>query len=171
MTIQIETERLLLRPPVIDDFDELHALTAAPEMREHLAGFASVEDSYRRLLGNLGGWATFGFGTFSVREKATGYYVGNCGLFRMLRGLGGDFDGDPEAGWIIAQGCWGMGYATEAMTSALAWFESIHRIKRTNCMITHGNARSARIADKLGYVPTRIAEHRGEPVQLFTRET
>lgn len=165
----VETERLLLCPPVIGDFENLHALTAAPEMREHLAGFASVEDSYKRLLGNLGGWATFGFGTFSVREKSTDLYVGNCGLFRMMRGLGREFDDHPEAGWIIAHSRWGQGYATEAMTAALAWFARAHGIGRTNCMIAPGNIASQRIAAKLGYIPTRMAEHRGEPVQLYTR--
>ena len=166
----IETERLLLRAPVIDDFDDLHALTASPEMREHLAGFSHVEDDYKRLLSNIGGWATFGFGTFSVIERETGDYVGNCGLFRLLRGLGEGFDGHPEAGWIVANSRWGRGYASEAMTAALDWFERVHAIPRTVCMISPGNTASEAIAAKLGYRPTRLAEHRGDPVQLYARE-
>jgi RimJ/RimL family protein N-acetyltransferase len=171
MTLELRTERLTLRQPVIGDFQDLHALTASPDMREHLPGFASVEDSYKRLLGNLGGWATFGFGTFAVRERETDDYVGNCGLFRMVRGLGSDFDDHPEAGWIIAQDRWGRGYASEAMAAALSWFESVHGICKTNCMIAPGNVGSARIAQKLGYRPTRMAEHGGEPVRLYTRES
>jgi RimJ/RimL family protein N-acetyltransferase len=169
VTVVIETARLLLRQPAIEDFDDLHALTASPEMREHLPGFATVEDSYKRLLSNLGGWATFGFGTFSLRERETGDYVGNCGLFRMMRGLGEDFDADPEAGWIVASSRWGRGYAVEAMTAALDWFERVHCIRKTNCMIAPANRSSNRIADKLGYHPTRKAKHGGEAVQLFTR--
>lgn len=169
MTVTIETERLLLRPPVIDDFDELHALTASPEMREHLSGFANVEDDYKRLLGNIGGWATFGFGTFAVIERETGAFVGNCGLFRLLRGLGEGFDGHPEAGWIIAYSRWGRSYATEAMTAAIDWFERCHAIPCTVCMISPGNSASEAIAARLGYRPTRIAEHRGDPVQLYAR--
>ena len=169
--VRIETARLLLRPPVIDDFDDLHALTASPQMREHLAGFANVEDDYKRLLGNIGGWATFGFGTFSVIERDTDAFVGNCGLFRLLRGLGEGFDGHPEAGWIIAGDRWGRGYATEAMTAALDWFERTHAIARTVCMIAPGNIASEAIAARLGYRPMRRAEHRGDPVQLYARET
>ena len=167
--VRLETERLLLRTPVIGDFDDLHSLTAAPEMREHLVGVAHVEDDYRRLLSNIGGWATFGFGTFSVIERETGNYVGNCGLFRMLRGLGEEFDGHPEAGWIIASSRWGRGYATEAMRAAFDWFEGAHAIARTVCMIAAGNIASKAIAGKLGYRPTRMAEHRGDPVQLYAR--
>ena len=165
----IETARLLLRPPVIDDFDDLHGLTANPEMREHLAGFASVEDSYKRLLSTIGGWATFGFGAFAVIERETGTYVGNCGIFRMLRGLGEGFDEHPEAGWIIAGSRWGRGYATETMMAAIDWFERTHAIPRTVCMIAPGNVASERSAAKLGYRPTRMAEHRGDPVQLYAR--
>jgi len=168
--VTVDTPRLHLRQPVIEDFDDLHALTAAPEMREHLAGFSNVEDYYKRLLGNIGGWATFGFGTFSVIERESGVYVGNIGLFRLRRGLGDGFDGHPEAGWIVGHKLWGRGYATEAMTAALHWFEHAHGIRRTVCMIAPGNSASERIAAKLGYLPTRVAEHRGDPVQLYARE-
>ncbi|HEX8400085.1 MAG TPA: GNAT family N-acetyltransferase [Allosphingosinicella sp.] len=170
MTVEIATERLILRQPSIDDFLDLHALTASPDMREHLAGFASVEESYKRLLATIGGWTVFGFGTFSVRERATGDYVGTCGLFRMLRGLGADFDDHPEAGWIIAHSCWGRGYATEAMAAALDWFERTHAISTTCCMIAPGNGASIRIAERLGYRPTRMAEHLEIPIQLYRRQ-
>lgn len=165
----IETARLLLRPPVIEDFDDLHALTASPQMRQHLSGFSNIEDDYKRLLATLGGWATFGFGTFSVIERETGSYVGNCGIFRLLRGLGEGFDGHPEAGWIVTGTRWGKGYATEAMLAAIDWFERTHLITRTVCMISPGNKPSEAIAAKLGYRATRLAEHRGEPVQLYAR--
>lgn len=167
----LETERLLLRPPVIDDFRSLHALTENAAMREHLAGFASVEDSYKRLLSTIGCWSAFGFGTFSVIERATGDYVGNCGVFRMMRGLGDGFDDHPEAGWIVAHSRWGQGYAGEAMAATLDWIERDHGIAKTNCMIAPGNAASERIAAKLGYLPMRMAEHAGNAVRLYTRET
>lgn len=166
----IDTGRLHLRPPGIDDFHDLHALTADPAMREHLPGFASVEDSYKRLLSTIGSWTAFGYGTFSVRERDTGSYVGNCGLFRLLRGLGEGFDFYPEAGWIVAGSRWGRGYASEAMEAVHSWFEATHGAQRTVCMIAPGNAASDRIATRLGYRPFRDAEHSGTPVTLYARE-
>jgi RimJ/RimL family protein N-acetyltransferase len=165
----LETARLRLRVPTIEDFDDLHALTAGPEMRKHLTGEANVEDDYRRLLANLGGWATFGFGNFCMVERETGELVGNCGVFRMLRGLGEGFDGHPEAGWITASSRWGRGYATEAMQAAIDWFEREHKVRHTVCMIVPGNHASEAIAARLCYRPTRRAEHRGEKVQLYAR--
>lgn len=166
----IDTARLSLHQPVIDDFEDLHKLTADPAMREHLSGYASVEDSYKRLLSTIGSWSVFGYGTFSVRERETGAYVGNCGLFRLLRGLGDGFDFYPEAGWIVAGSRWGRGYASEAMETALRWFEATHGPQRTACMIAPGNAASERIAARLGYRAFRDAEHRGAPVTLYARD-
>lgn len=166
----LETERLRLRPHGIDDFEDLHALTASPEMRRHLAGFASVEDSWKRLLAVLGGWATFGFSTFAVIERESGLYVGNCGLFRMVRDIDPPFpDGAPEAGWIIAADRQGRGYAREAMTAVLDCFDATFDHPLTVAMIVPGNVASERIAAALGYRPLGEALHMGDNVMRYQR--
>ncbi|WP_324751339.1 GNAT family N-acetyltransferase [Sphingomonas sp. LY54] len=166
----IETERLRLRPQQIDDFEQLHALTAGEEMHRFLGGRSSIEDAYRRLLAAIGGWTVFGFDRFVVLERDGGALVGTCGIFRQVRGLGEDFDGHPEAGWIIRSERWGRGYASEAMRATIDWFERTHGRCRTVCMISPDNAASARIADKLGYRLMRAAEHKGDPVNLYARD-
>ena len=166
----LETARLRLRPHVIDDFADLHGLTAHPDMRRHLAGFASVEDSWKRLLGVLGGWATFGFSTFAVIEREGGRYVGNCGLFRMVRDIDPPFpEGAPEAGWIIAADRQGRGYAREAMRAALGWFDAAFDHPLTVAMIARGNIASERIAASLDYRPAGEAVHMGEAVMRYER--
>ena len=168
--MRLETDRLVLRPHEIGDFDDLHGLTAAPAMRRHLSGFASVEDSWKRLMSVLGGWATFGFSTFAVIERANGKYVGNCGLFRMMRDMDPPFPaGAPEAGWIIAGEAHGRGYAGEAMAAALAWFDASFDQPLTVAMIVPGNTASERIAAKLGYRPVGEARHAGDTVMRFER--
>jgi len=127
----LESARLSLRPHGIDDFEALHALTVAPETRAFLSGQPSREESYKRLLTTIASWHLFGYGTFAVIERASGDYVGNCGLFRLERDLDPPFDGEPEAGWIIARHRWGRGYAGEAMAAALAWFDAALGIRRT----------------------------------------
>ncbi len=166
----LETERLRLRPHMVDDFADLHGLTAAPEMRRHLAGFASVEDSWKRLLGVLGGWATFGFSTFAVIEREGGRYVGNCGLFRMVRDIDPPFpEGAPEAGWIIAADRQGRGYAREAMAAVLGWFDAAFDHPLTVAMIAPGNVASERIAAGLAYEPVGEALHMGDTVMRYER--
>ncbi len=168
----LDTPRLHLRPHRVDDFPALHALTASPDMRRHLSGYASAEESWKRLLGVLGGWATFGFSTFAVIERETGLYVGNCGLFRMMRDIEPPFpDGAPEAGWIIAGDRWGRGYAGEAMAAAMDWFDAAFAEPLTVCMIVPGNAGSERIAARLGYRAIGEARHLGEVVMRYERRT
>lgn len=166
----LETDRLRLRPHTVNDFADLHGLTAAPDMRRHLTGFTSVEDSWKRLLGVLGGWATFGYSTFAVSERDGGRYVGNCGLFRMVRDIDPPFpDGAPEAGWIIAADRHGRGYAREAMTAVLGWFDASFDQPLTVAMIVPGNVASERIAALLGYRPLGEAVHMGDAVMRYER--
>lgn len=165
----IDTERLHLRPPTLDDFELSYALTASEEMRRFLGRTLDREDSFARHLRNAGCWSLFGHGPFSVIERASGDYVGGCGLFRALRGLGDDFDPYPEAGWVIGQPSWSRGYATEAMTAILAWFDAAFG-GRTVCMIVPGNTASERIAAKLGYEPIGLATYKEAEVMRYARQ-
>jgi RimJ/RimL family protein N-acetyltransferase len=167
----LESPRLLLRPHRIDDFEAVHGLTLAPETRAFLSGEPSREESYKRLLTSIASWHLFGYGTFAVLERGGGEYVGNCGLFRMERDLDPPFQGEPEAGWIVAQPCWGRGFAVEAMTAVLAWFDAELPIRRTVCMISQGNAASERVAAKLGYKPIGLSRYKGgDELMRYARE-
>jgi RimJ/RimL family protein N-acetyltransferase len=165
----IETERLVLRPQRIDDFEQLQALTASEEMYRYLGGQAGIEENYR-LLAVVGAWSVFGFDRFAVIERDGGAFVGTCGIFRQMRGLGEGFDGHAEAGWIIRSDRWGRGYASEAMRATIDWFEQTQGRQPTVCMIVPENLASARIAAKLGYRLTRTADYKGEAVNLYRRE-
>lgn len=166
----IETARLRLRQWRLDEFEAFHALTESPSMRRFLGPDPpSREDSFNRLIRNVGSWTLFGFGPLGLFDRETGAVVGSAAVFRSLRGFGEDFDPFPETGWIVAEPYWGRGYATEAMRAILAWFEREHGGGRTVCMISAGNAPSERIAAKLGYERTREAVYKDEPVTLFAR--
>ena len=154
-----ETERLRMRKPVAADIDRLFELTAPEEMRIFLAmPEISSADNFNRLLRNAGSWTLFGYGIAMVEEKATGNFVGTCGIFRADRGHGDDFN-IPEAGWIIGRDYWGKGYATEAMTGAITWFEREHGKQPLGCMIEFGNIASDKVARKLGFKIMREIEN------------
>ena len=165
----IETERLHLRPWRADELEVYHALTDDEESRRFLSSVSRREDSFRRLMMTVGGWAAHGFGNFAVEDRATGAVVGTCGLFRMVRTLDVDMPEAVEAGWIIARRRWGEGLATEANEAAHAWWDREHGPGRTVAMIVPGNLASERIASRLGYRPFRDATHLGGPVRLYER--
>lgn len=167
----LETARLRLRVPTLDDFDAIHTLTLSDQVRTFLGRTPpSVEDSFARFLRGLGCWHLFGWGQFVADRKADGRFVASLGLFRAMRGLGDDFDPYPEAGWVIHEEHWGQGYATEAMAAILAWHDEAHGPQRTVCMISPGNTASERVAAKLGYVPIGMATYKDDAVMRYARE-
>ena len=167
----LTTARLHLRTVASGDFEDFYALTLGDDMSRFLGPEPpSRESSFNRLLRNAGCWMLFGWGPFTVLDRDSGAYVGTCGLFRGLRGLGDDFDPYPEAGWVIARDFWSRGYATEAMAAILNWFEAKHDGGRSVCMISAGNTASESTARKLGYRSIGAADYKGDAVIRYARE-
>lgn len=131
------TERLELWRPVAADLPELHAMMQDDVTRRFFGAWeATLADMHARLLRNVGSWSLYGYGTFMVRERGQATIIGNCGVFHSWRGLGEDFDDQPEAGWIVAADKAGQGYAGEAMAAVFAWFDAEHGPRRTVCIST-----------------------------------
>src|SRR3546814_15387981 len=70
--IRIETERLLLRPPRIEDFDGFAELQGDADAARFIGGSVSRTEAWRRFLWPPGAWPVQGFGVFGVVEKASG---------------------------------------------------------------------------------------------------
>lgn len=150
----IETERLTLRLPTLDDFEPIHAMRSDPEVVRFVGGeIMSRENAWHRLVRNRGHWALMGYGLFAIVHRETGRMLGEVGLMRSERGLGAGFDPFPEAAWIFAREAHGHGYATEAGLAAHGWFENQFGPRRSVCIINPANAASLGVAAKLGYRP------------------
>lgn len=170
MAIELDTVRLTLRPPTIDVHEETAALWADPEVTRHIGGRpATREEAWARLLRSLGHFAAFGFGFWVVRERATGRYVGEMGLAYFKRDVRPAPPDVPEAGWICARWAQGQGFATEAMTAALAWADATLDVPGLFCVIDPPNLPSFRVAGKLGFVETGRAEYLGAPLAVLHR--
>ena len=167
---EIETERLILRPPRADDFEAYLEMCADPEtFRFSERGPMSSDEAWTRLLRHAGHWSLLGHGLFTIIDKASGRFAGEAGLGDFRRNIGADYDRAPEAGWATAPWARGQGYATEAMAAALAWTEGLLVQSRTVCMIHFGNTPSLRVAAKLGYAAYDERIYRGYRALLFER--
>jgi RimJ/RimL family protein N-acetyltransferase len=163
----IETERLVLRPHRAEDFDDLAAMWADPEVTRFIGGRPSTtEESWARLLRYGGLWTLLGFGYWAVRDRATGRFFGEVGFADFRRGIG--FDGVPEAGWILAPRAQGKGFAGEAVRAALAWADR-RGWARSVCIIDPGNAPSVRLAEGSGYREIDRVTYKDHPVILMER--
>jgi RimJ/RimL family protein N-acetyltransferase len=148
---RIETERLILRPPRIEDFDA-HAANMADEQASHfIGGPQSRAVAWRGFLQLAGAWSLQGFAMFSVIEKSTGRWIGRLGPWKP-EGWPGN-----EVGWAMAREAWGRGYATEGATAAIDWaFEHLGWDDIIHC-IDPGNTASQNLARRLGSSVLRTA--------------
>jgi len=140
----LETERLILRPPVAEDFEGFCAFHADEAAMKHLGGVQSPPVVWRTLRFIAGAWALDGFSMMSVLDKATGEWLGRIGPIHPHAWPA------REVGWGLRSAHWGKGYATEAAAAAmdfavdvLGWDDIIHTIAPDNLA-------SAGVARKLG---------------------
>ncbi|HEX8662225.1 MAG TPA: GNAT family N-acetyltransferase [Brevundimonas sp.] len=168
MTILV-TERLTLTPAALSDLDDLVALWADPAFATAIfPAPLSPEDVWFRLLRDIGHWEALGYGNWSIRETATGAYVGSVGVLDYRRIMTPAFDA-PELGWGVAPRFQGKGMAFEALSAALAWCDEALNASRTVCMISPDNAPSHALAKRAGYHPYIETTYKGAPIVLLER--
>jgi RimJ/RimL family protein N-acetyltransferase len=170
MTVILTTERLELHQPQAADLAGVAAIMVPPAVRRFLGNReVSMADEFARFMRNAGSWALYGYGNFIVRERGTPAVIGICGVFHSWRGFGQGLDDTPEVGWILAEPVWGRGYAGEAATAALAWFDRTHGPRRIACMIEPDNHASLALAARLGFVAYGEQDFDGSTVMLLQR--
>ncbi len=143
-TLRLETPRLILRPPRMEDFDSWAAMMADAEVTRFLGGQQPRTLAWRGFMTMAGSWSLLGYGMFSVIEKSSGRWIGRIGPWQP--------DGWPgtEIGWGLTREVWGRGYATEGAFAAINW--AIQYLDWTDIIhpIAPDNAASQAVARKLG---------------------
>jgi RimJ/RimL family protein N-acetyltransferase len=143
-TLQLETPRLLLRLPKMEDFEPWAEMMADPEAARFIGGVSARSVTWRGMMCVVGAWYACGFSMFSVIEKSTGRWVGRLGPW-MPEGWPG-----PEVGWAIVRDCWGKGYAPEGAEAATNWAFDHLGWTRVIHSIDPANVASQAVARKLG---------------------
>lgn len=147
--IQMETERLLLRLPLAQDFEDYAGLMADEEACRYLGGHMPRAAAWRRFLQMPGAWALQGFAMFSVIEKSSGGWIGQMGAWRPECWPG------TEVGWAFKRSAWGRGYAQEAGIASIDWAFTNLDIDEIIHSIHPDNLASQLLAQRLG------STHRG----------
>jgi RimJ/RimL family protein N-acetyltransferase len=142
--VRIETERLILRPPVAEDFEAYAENMADVEASRFIGGQQPRELAWRGFLTLAGAWAIQGFAMFSIIEKETGRWIGRLGPWHPVGWPG------TEVGWGLAREAWGKGYAYEGCVAAIDWtFEHLGWSNMIHS-IDSDNAASLALAKRLG---------------------
>lgn len=167
---ELVTERLILRGMGKEDFEPFAALWQEPEVVRFIgAKPRPISESWGVFLRIAGSWVINGFGQWAITRRSDGAFVGQCGFFMAMRGLGQDFDTVPESGWVLTTGAQGQGLGREAVAAAHRWFDAQPFAGRTVAMIEIGHEGSFAVARRLGYRPMREVEDLGDRVMLLER--
>ncbi len=164
------TDRLVLRPLVLKDFDSYAELWRDPVVVRYISKTAvSREATWTRLLRNAGQWQLLGFGFLAIEDKATRRLIGEAGFQEMRRDVTPSIEDTLETGWGILPTYHGKGYASEAVSAALAWAREAHPAMQYSCLINPENAASLRLAAKLGFTEDATTVYQGNPVVILRR--
>jgi ribosomal-protein-alanine N-acetyltransferase len=145
---RLETQRLLLRPPVaadipafvplIDDFDVAANLSRVPHPYSEAAAREFIERSAQ-------GRAAGTDFNFAVTRKDGGAWLGCCGVHLK--------DKEFEFGYWFGKPFWGQGFATEAARGLAAFAFDELRVPGLVAGWFFDNPASGRVLEKLGCTP------------------
>jgi RimJ/RimL family protein N-acetyltransferase len=147
--VLIETERLVLRPLQLADFDAFAEFARDPYAARFLGGPQARSVAWRSFMTMAGAWHLQGISMFSVLLRTSGEWIGRVGPWYP--------DGWPgtEVAWGILPRYWGKGYATEAAAASMDWAFDTLGWEDVIHTIDPRNEASIQVARKLG------AESRG----------
>jgi RimJ/RimL family protein N-acetyltransferase len=157
----LTTPRLSLLPPGPEHLDDLIRLKADERaFGLMLHGTRSPARAREELEDDMDFWLVRGYGTWSVFERATGDFLGICGLMERPDGRG------VALRFALWPECRGKGYAREAAAAAL---EFGHRagLSRIIAVARETNAASRAVLTDIGMKEAGEFRHQGHRMLVF----
>jgi len=159
--ITLETDRLIIRDNILEDFEDHHRLMSDPDIMSYLQDIQthSKEESLENLKfsieeSNKDKRQCY---FFAMVEKLTGDYVGSIG-FTIV-----DLEeekGKAEIGYFIHKEFWGKGYTTEATGRIIEFAFSDLKLHKLTIGCTEENSNSEKIMIKRGFrKEAHLVEH------------
>ena len=154
----LATDRLILRAPRVTDF-ETYAQIACSDRGTHLGGPMSREDAWLDFSQMTSTWLLHGHGLWTIG------HAGDIAGFVVLGFEPGDLE--PELGFMLTQQGEGMGVAFEAAQAALAHAFDTLGWRTLVSYIAPDNARSIKLAQRLGGLPDGTLSEDGETTLIY----
>jgi [ribosomal protein S5]-alanine N-acetyltransferase len=141
----IETERLVLRVPVMEDAAPmLESYARDPEVTRYLAWkpLQSLEEAEGAIRSRVEGWRKGISFSWTILLKEGGALVGTISLRPQGQRL--------SMGFVVARPYWGRGYTTEAARPVVEWALDQPGVYRVSAVCDTENLASARVLEKIG---------------------
>ncbi|MFE4522296.1 GNAT family N-acetyltransferase [Cytobacillus firmus] len=157
----IKTDRMILRKMKRTDLPYLMEIFSDPEAMRFYRSTKTNEQAEDWIGWTLGNYRTYGVGLWIAEEKASGRFLGQCGI--TPQDTGGVTE--MEIGYLFARREWGKGYATEA---ALEYgFTSLNYRKLVSIINVH-NLASIRVAEKAGMKKEKTFNKAGNKMYVYS---
>jgi RimJ/RimL family protein N-acetyltransferase len=158
--MELQTDRLILRPVSTSDLDDLVDLHADPVVRK-VFGVMTREEIAEWIARSEREWVERGHGRAGVFDRESGAFLGRSGLRYWAQ-----FD-EVEVGWVLDPAARGRGVATEAGRACVDWGFRDLDVSYLTAMIAPDNSASIAVAERLGMTPLREDTLLGEPVVVY----
>jgi [ribosomal protein S5]-alanine N-acetyltransferase len=144
----LETERLVLRRLVPEDLDALFELYRDEEIRRYFPeGVLNYQQTKEELEWFLNGHPRFPeLGLWATVNKATGEFIGRCGLLPWTI----EERQEIEVAFLLGKKFWGAGFATEAALAIVQYAFKHLNLSRLICLIDPENSASVKVAERIG---------------------
>ncbi len=154
----LQTERLTLRMPSIDDFQSYSAFCASERAQYEFEKPLSQDEAWAQFGKDIALWSLKGYGPWSMVTQATGEYIGEVGIFQPISYP------QAELGWsIIDQKFEGKGYAYEGAKAVLEHAQNVWKWETLVNYIDPENQRSRALAERLGgVIDTQLPMPKGD---------
>jgi RimJ/RimL family protein N-acetyltransferase len=141
----IETSRLRLRAPALDDFPTFERIMMS-DRAKYMGGPFDQWGAWGMFCHDIASWALFGHGGLMVDRRDDGVRVGEVSINH------GPLFPEKELGWMLYDGFERQGYATEAAAGLRDWaFEALGLTSLVS-YVDPNNTASAAVALRLGAV-------------------
>jgi RimJ/RimL family protein N-acetyltransferase len=166
--MQLETERLTLRPFREEDVDVMAQLFAHPEFMRFSLGVFTERQQTAAFIEKVIGWDRNGLPSqFAVIPRGDEAVIGYCGFFHHL-----EVPGEIEIGYRLHPDYWNRGLITEAARAVRDHGFVDLKLPRVISLIHPENIPSRRVAEKNEMKVEKEITFRGFPTLVYaiTRE-
>lgn len=155
MNIYLETERLILRNLVEEDYKRLYLLDSDPEVMKYVGmpTLSKIEESKDVVKMIIQQYEDNGLGRLAVIEKESGLLIGWSGLKLNTSEVNG-YQNFYELGYRFLPETWGKGYATESGKASLDYGFNDLKAEIIYAYAHSENLVSNHILTKLGFEKT-----------------
>ena len=144
--MEIETERLILRPFREEDLDDEFSIAGDSDTMSFYPRAFTKEEVAEIIAKNIRTFETSGYGLFAVMDKHSGEYVGDCGI--TIQTIDGEEE--LEVGYRVRKEYWGQGFAPEAARAMVEYGFKKLGLKKLCSYMAKDHHQSRRTAEKAG---------------------